>query len=91
MRRNTSFALIHLGCSFTQPHRISLKSLEALNRDDVWRPSLSVCLTCSVWLAVVLSAVLHLDWGKAEGLDHLVGALAPIGGAEGQNRQGQSQ
>ena len=52
-------------------------------RDD------SVMCTCGVGLAVVLSAVLHFDWRQAERLDHLVGALAPVGGAEGQDGEGQ--
>lgn len=47
--------------------------------------------TCGVRLAVVLSAVLHLDRRQAERLDHLVGPLAPVGGAESQDGEGQGQ
>lgn len=48
-------------------------------------------LTSGVRFAVVGPAVLHLDRGEAEGLDHLVSPLAPIGGAEGQHRESQRQ
>lgn len=34
--------------------------------------------TCGVGLAVVLAAVLQLDWGEAEGLGNFVGPLAPV-------------
>lgn len=47
--------------------------------------------TCGVGLAVVLSTVLHFDRRQAERLDHLVGAFAPVGGAEGQDGEGQGQ
>lgn len=47
--------------------------------------------TCGVRLTVVLAAVLHLDGRQAEGLDHLVGALAPVRGAERQDGESQSQ
>lgn len=54
------------------------------------RATSQVC-TCGVRLAVVLAAVLHLDGRQAEGLDHLVSALAPVRGAECQDGEGQSQ
>lgn len=47
--------------------------------------------TCGVGLAVVLATVLHFDRRQAERLDHLVGAFAPVGGAEGQDGEGQGQ
>lgn len=47
--------------------------------------------TCGVRLAVVLPTVLHFDGRQAEGLDHLVGALAPVRGAESQDGEAQSQ
>lgn len=47
--------------------------------------------TCGVRLAVVLTTVLHFDRRQAEGLDHLVGALTPVGGAKSQDGEGQSQ
>lgn len=50
----------------------------------------SLC-TCGVRLTVVLTTVLHLDGRQAERFDHLVRSLTPVGGAEGQDGQGQSQ
>lgn len=50
-----------------------------------------VSCTCGVRLAVVLTTVLHFDRRQAERLDHLVGALAPVGGAESQDGEGQRQ
>lgn len=47
--------------------------------------------TCGVGLAVVLPTVLHFDGRQAERLDHLVGALTPVGGAEGQDGEGQGE
>ena len=47
--------------------------------------------TCGVRLAVVLSAVLHLDRWQTERLHHLVGSLTPIGGAESRDGQGEGQ
>lgn len=55
------------------------------------RTQASRACTCGVGLAVVLAAVLHLDGRQAEGLNHLVGALAPVRGAERQDGEGQSQ
>lgn len=52
---------------------------------------MSQACTCGVRLAVVLAAVLHLDGRQAERLDHLVGALAPVRGAECQYGEGQGQ
>ena len=48
-------------------------------------------LTCGIRLAVVRPAVFQLDRGQAEGLHHLVRSLAPIGGAERQDGQGEGQ
>lgn len=47
--------------------------------------------TCGVRFTVILAAVLHLDGRQAEGLDHLVSALAPVRGAECQDGESQSQ
>lgn len=38
-----------------------------------------------------MTTVLHFDRRQAKGLDHLVSALTPVGGAESQDREGQSQ
>lgn len=48
-------------------------------------------ITCGIRLAVVLTTVLHFDRRQAEGLDHLMGALTPVGGAESEDGEGQSQ
>ena len=48
-------------------------------------------LTCGVWLAVVLSTVLQLDGREAQRLHHLVRPLAPVGGAERRDGQGEGQ
>lgn len=48
-------------------------------------------LTCGVWLAVILPAVLHLDGRQTQRLDHLVCPLAPVGGAERADGQGEGQ
>lgn len=49
-----------------------------------------IILTGCVWLAVVLSAVLHFDRRQTERFDHFVRSHAPVRRAEGQDgeRQG---
>lgn len=47
--------------------------------------------TCGVRLAVVLTTVLHFDRRQAEGFDHFVCALTPVGGAESEDGESQSQ
>lgn len=79
----THFRLISVYDNFVIYSSFMQRSCRKQHRDG------GVMCTCGVGLAVVLSTVLHFDRRKAERLDHLVGALAPVGGAEGQDGEGQ--